>query len=338
MRVKLFLCGGEKPKSEYPLGLGYLKTNCDADISIENNVESLRDCDLIGLSSSAWGLSQAVDILHQTNIPVVIGGQGTMWEGLKSYDFKHIVIGEGEKALSKIIDGEGDKIIYSDNIEDIDSLKYPDRGVCKKTVPILTSRGCPWNCKFCSSQRYWGKVRFHSAEYFIEEVKYILKHYRCAKRLYVMDDLFIADKKRFENIHQLWMNNDMHKKISPNSFIRSNCLDKDIALKMKEMGFRNVRFGAESGSDKMLKFINKQATVSDHQNAIDICNSICLPVGCSFMYDLPQETEEDKFLTQKFIKKNKGKMTIQGYYKFKSFPGTDFYDGTNPIENDMRVR
>ena len=69
--------------------------------------------------------------------------------------------------------------------DDIDSLKYPDRGSCTKTIPILTSRGCPWNCKFCSSQRYWGKVRFHSAEYFIEEVKYILKNYRYAKRLYI---------------------------------------------------------------------------------------------------------------------------------------------------------
>ena len=79
MRIKLYLCGGEKPKSEYPLGLGYLKTNCNADISIENNIESLKKCDLIGLSSSAWGLRQAVDILNQTNIPIVIGGQGTMW-------------------------------------------------------------------------------------------------------------------------------------------------------------------------------------------------------------------------------------------------------------------
>ena len=181
-------------------------------------------------------------------------------------------------------------------------------------------------------------MRFHSAEYFIEEVKYILKSYRHAKRLYIMDDLFIANKKRFEEIYSLWMSGDLHKRISPNGFIRSNCLDKDIALKMKEMVFRSVRFGAESGSDRMLKFINKQATVSDHQKAIDICNSIGLPVGCSFMYDLPQETEEDKLLTKKFIKKNKGKIEVQGYYKFKSFPGTDFYDGTNPVENDMRVR
>lgn len=338
VKIKLFLCGGEKPKSENPLGLGYLKSNCDADITIENSVDNLKDCDLIGLSSNAWGLKQSVDILNNSKIPVVIGGQGAIWEGLKKYDFKHIVIGEGEVSLSRIINGEDKKIICSDNIIDIDSLKFPDRGICGGTVPILTSRGCPWNCKFCSSQKYWGKVRYHSAEYFIDEVKYIIKHHKKAKRLYIMDDLFIANKKRFNQIYKLWMKNKMHKVLSPNGFVRSNSLTMEIALKMKDMGFRRVRFGAESGSDKVLRHLNKQATVKDNQNAIDICNKIKLPVFCSFMHDTPEESDEDRKMTKDFIKRNKGKMRVSGYYEYKSFPGTDLYDGANPIEEDMRTR
>ena len=107
---------------------------------------------------------------------------------------------------------------------------------------------------------------------------------------------------------------------------------------MKTMGFKKIRFGGESGSDRILKLINKGCTVADHQNAIDIANQIGLPISASFIHGLPGETPEDLQMTKNFIKKNKGKLQVEGDYKFSSFPGTKFYNGESPLTCDMRVR
>ena len=338
MKIKLYQCAQEKNAlSQYPLGLGYLKTNCNAKIEIITDKKDLKGCDIIGLSANAWGVKEAIDILNSTKIPVIIGGQGTLWKGLQKYNFKHIVIGEGETALNRIIEGIDQKVVIMPLIQDIDNLKYPDRGKCKKRVPIFTVRGCPYNCYFCSSHKFWKKARYHSAEYFINEVLYIMEQYQ-ERQLAIFDDLFIADKERFYKIYDLWMSKGLNKKFLLTGFVRSNLLTLNIAKKMKEMGFKSIRFGAESGSDKILKLLNKCATVEDNQRAIDIANSIKIPIAISFMYDLPNETKEDKKLTQQFIEKNKDKCKIGCGYKFRAFPGTKYYKGEDLTKVDMRVR
>jgi len=339
VKVKLYLCGGEEPISEFPLGLGYLKSNCCGDITIVKSRDDLKDCDLIGLSSTAGGLMEAVDIVMNTDIPVIIGGQGTMWEGLRDYPFKHIVIGEGEEALQQILDGKAtDRIMRMTNIPNLDTLCFPYRGKCGLNVPILSSRGCPWHCYFCSSQNYWGKARFHSAEYFIDEVDFIDKVYPSSILLYIMDDLFIVNIGRFNEIYRLWMAKRLNKRFKLHGFVRSNRMNMDIAKRMKGMGFRSVRFGAESGSNRMLKILNKQETIEDHQRCIDICNRTDLPVCCSIMNYTPGERIEDRNLTGEFIERNKGKLVISGNYRFQPFPGTHFYNGENPLEGDWRTR
>lgn len=340
MKVKLFLCGGEEPVSEYPLGLGYLKSNCTGDITIVNDRAELKDCGLIGLSSTTGGLVEAIDILMNTDIPVAIGGQGTMWDGLDDYPFKHIVHGEGETALQRIIDGEyeSQKHIRCSNIPDLDTLCFPDRGRCGIEVPILTSRGCPWNCYFCSSQNYWGKTRWHSAEYFLDEVDFIKSRYPQSAVLYTMDDLFIVNLERFNKIYEQWMMAGLNKRFELKGFVRSNCMTLDKAKKMKAMGFMSVRFGAESGSNRMLKIINKQETVENHQECIDICHKVGLNVCASLIQYLPGETPEDRILTAKFRMKNRRTLCISGNYRFQPFPGTHFYNGQSPLEGDWRTR
>lgn len=332
MKIKIYSCG---ESSESPLGLGYLKANCSGDITIVTDRHELVDCDLIGLSATASGAKEAVDIVLNTDIPVAIGGQVTMWEGLREFPFKYIVVGEGERALQSIIDGEA---YCHENIPDLDVLNYPDRGKCGEVVPMLTSRGCPWNCYFCSSQNYWGKVRYHSANYVMSEVDYIEKVYPEAKLIYIVDDLFVSNVKRFNDIYQKWMSKGMNRRFFLHSFVRSNCMTIEIARKMKEMGFQSVRFGAESGSDRILKLLNKQETVADHQRCIDICNKVGLAVGCSLINYVPGETSKDRQLTGKFLSRNRRKISVQGDYFFKAFPGTKFYNGENLLVGDWQVR
>jgi len=336
--IKFYQCGWEDPVfNEYPLSIGYLKTNCDADIQLIRDSKDLIDCDYIGLSTNAWGIQEAIELLDKTDIPIIIGGQGTLWNDIDNYSFKYIVKGEGEQALNHIIhDNPNEKIIQFPNIENLDSLNYPERGRCTEVAPIFTSRGCPYSCNFCASSVFWGKVRFHSAEYFISEVEYILNKYPHVNTLYIYDDLFIAHKSRFNKIYEIWMSKNFNKRLKLRSFVAARALTFEIAKKMKEMGFFQIRFGAESGSDRILEILNKGATVEDNQRVVDIAKSLRLPVRASFMYDTPTETEEDKQMTLDFIKRNK--LSVQGWYKFEPFPGTKFYDERDISKTGMTNR
>lgn len=340
MKVKLTWCGGEKPVSQYPLGLGYLKSNIRGHrVEIVCPGDPLDDCDFVGLSTEAWGIAEAVKIAEKSKIPVIVGGQGVLWEKLKNYPFKHVVLGEGERAFQKILDGQiSDQVVQEPFIKDVNTLKFPVRGRCGKDIPIFTSRGCPFFCKFCSSSVHWGKWRFHSAEYVVEEVAFLLKTYPQMQRLYTMDDLFVTNTSRFHKLYEFWIKRGWNKRFSIIAFFRSSLLTEELAKKMKTMNFSTVRFGAESASDRMLELLAKRATVTDHQRAIDICNRIGLDVGASWMYDLPGETPEEKQMTKDFIERNRGKCKILGWYKFKPFPGTAFYSGEDMLTCDMRVR
>jgi len=340
MKIKLYMQGDEYPVSEHPIGLGYLKTNCTgADIEIVKDKAELIDCDLIGISATAYGLKEAVGIMETTEIPVVIGGHGTLWDGLKEFGFKHIVCGEGERAFQRIIDGEAkEKVIHEPLIEDMDALKFPDRGVCGSVVPVFPSRGCPYKCRYCSSSAFWQKARYHSAEYFMSEVDYILTEYPGVKGIYLIDDLFIANRKRFDRIYDMWMLSGLHKRLKLAGYVRATLFTEEIGLLMKQMGFTSIRFGAESGCNRILKLLNKQATVEDNQRTIDIANKIGLPVTAAFMYGVPTETSEEKQMTIDFIKRNIGRVGRGGWYRFVAFPGTDFYDGENPIATNMNFR
>ena len=144
IKVKLYNCSGkaEYREQENPLSLGYLKTNCRANIEIVKNKEDLKDCDLIGLTAFTAAAQESIDILNSTNIPVIIGGHITQWEGLSDYNFKHIVKGEGEIAFQSIVDGrETDQIISKPLIENLDTLNFPDRGKITKYIQMKPHMG-----------------------------------------------------------------------------------------------------------------------------------------------------------------------------------------------------
>ena len=112
-----------------------------------------------------------------------------------------------------------------------------------------------------------------------------------------MDDLFIVNLPRFNSIYEQWMKAGLNTRWELKGFVRSKAVTLEIARKLKNMGFRSVRFGAESASNRLLKLINKQETVEDHQRCIDICQQVGLNVCASLIQYLPGETAEDRNLT-----------------------------------------
>jgi radical SAM superfamily enzyme YgiQ (UPF0313 family) len=178
-----------------------------------------------------------------------------------------------------------------------------------------------------------------SAEYFMAEVAYLKNKYERMLHLYILDDLFMSDKKRFEKIYDLWMSSCLYG-LSVGGFVRSNLITMRTAQMLKDMGWQNLRFGAESGSNRILKMLNKQATVEDNQRCIDICLEIGLSVSFAMMWYVPGETPEDRELTGKFLNKNLSNpnVSIAGSYQFRPYPGTKFYNGESLLEGEWNTR
>jgi radical SAM superfamily enzyme YgiQ (UPF0313 family) len=344
--VRLYACGGEKPLSEHPLGLGYLLTNTrDADVQIVKELDGLFGADIVGLSTNAWGISEVLDIadcLATQSRPykLVVGGQGALWRGLENVEaIDYIVRGSGEAALQDIVDHPDlPSMVLRAEIPDLDKLNFPNRGKCGAVVPFVTSRGCPYGCRFCTSKAHWGKPQYHSAYYVIEDVLAAGSRYDQMREVRFMDDLFITPPERFRQLHERWMSHSLHKRFVPHGFVRADLLTPRILTMLIEMGIDRIRFGIESGSPRMLKLIGKGITIEQFQDAIDRVHAAGLPCYGSFVHGLPGETEEDVIMTHKFIERNRGKLLDGGTYTFKPFPGCDLYNGEDPRIFDMRVR
>jgi radical SAM superfamily enzyme YgiQ (UPF0313 family) len=363
--IALFACGGETPISEIPLGIGYLMAYCSVHGVALRHVTSAKDLwdkdqhwDFVGLSSPAYGLSEAVllarEVKNNTNAKTILGGQGALWDGVSGIpEFDYVVLGDGELSLYLILTDQtslapnstatanfGRPRINMDRlrVHDLNMLPFPCRGKVGYSCPIVTSRGCPYNCAFCSSRAHWGEPRYHSVEYILDDIARQSILSPDMREVYIVDDLFMHPEKRFYELHERWMREGWNNRFSISGFTRTDLVNPEKLRMMKQMGFPYLRIGIESGSDRILKAIGKGVTVEDHQQAIEWAAQINLPVRGSFVRGVPGETEEDRKLTAAFVEKNNGKLEIMGDYTWKPFPGSRWYNGESPLEVDMRVR
>ena len=207
----------------------------------------------------------------------------------------------------------------------INELPMPDWSIFSE-IPeryvMVTSRGCPYKCRLCSSSAFW---RFHErdAAGVIQEIK--LLQSLGATDIIIFDDLFIANKRRLRLVAELIVEQDLVG-LSYNCQIRSNLVDSEAVVLLRKMNVKEVAFGFESGSDRILELMNKHATVSDHQRAIDllVAGGYKPTFGCILGY--PGETKEDVALTVDFIDRNRAKCNIIDIYPCIPFPGTQLWD------------
>lgn len=348
-----------------PLGISYLASYLlDKGFVLENNLRIVDDYkeaiafkpDLIGVSSVSHVISDAREFAQRckeaTGCFAILGGYhiSSMPQRLPD-EFDLGVIGEGEETLAEIVEkwashlltasdikeiagvcyrGQGGVIHLSPlrpHIADIDKIPWPLRHKSySKDEPIFTSRGCPYRCTFCASQRFWrGDTRFRSADSVVQEIVSIVDRYQ-PKEIAILDDLWMADKQRFKNIvHQL-VELGIPEKVSFRGFCRSNIIDEQAILLLKDLNYRFIRFGAETGSDKLLQKIKGQGIlVEEHQRVVDLCRKHGLKCGASFIFGIPGETEDDLKATVRFLYRNKKVLNIIGFYMFNPIPGTNLW-------------
>lgn len=270
---------------------------------------------------------------------------------------------EGKKKLNEILgiayrkDG---KVIVNSNrpfIKNLDELPYPAydlvdmeqylnpkkigyRSFRKRAVSMITSRGCPYNCCFCSVHLHMGReFRANSASYVLNHIQYVVEKFK-VKNIFFEDDNLTFDLARFEAI----CDGLIEKKIkigweTPNG-VRADCLNLNLLQKMKKSGAQSVFFGVESGDQKILNnIICKSLDLNRVVEVAKICKDIGLKTGAFYIIGFPGEKKENMQKTVDFALKLKRDFDV-GMHLFIATPsyGTRLYEECKAkgyIEGDL---
>jgi len=326
------------PKEFPPLGILYLssylkKYGQEVDVIHGDFQDIKQEYDFYGISASTAQYPKAKNIMklikkNNKHSRVVLGGPHTIAPKCSKQaledGFDQVVIGQGEKALLSIIHGNKDRIIVGEPLNrfELDSL-FPDRDALNmqdygypflngKAATIITARGCPYKCSFCSISS--GSVGFRSLESVLEEIALLKDKHKFDKFLF-LDDSFTINKERLINI----LKELIQYKIQYRCYARPDTsYDRKLLELMLESGCVESGVGIESGSQKILDLTNKKTKVNKNIEFIKMAQEIGLEVNAFIMIGLPGESLETVKETREFIEKTKPKKF--GYNIFTPYP------------------
>ena len=325
--------------------------------------------DLVGIGFMTQTRFRALEI-HKIlrdklpNAKFVLGGVGPTVEPEKTFELFRpdaLVVGEGEKALMDIVRTgtfagipgvfiPGQPFKEADVFWNLDDLPQPaiDRmpdfyrylcppgGIRGKwfksgTPMIMTSRGCPYRCTFCSSHLMFSrKVRRRSVGHVMAEIRDLHDRFGI-DAVYFFDDTFNVQKEWLKEFCEA-LEREPYK-LTWGCQIRVNLFDAEMGRMMRKAGCVQVDIGVESGSPKVLKAVHKDETVEQIEKAFAACHeSGIAPMG-TFLVGCPEETWEDVELTKGLLRRIKP--SFAEFFYLIPYPGSELY--RQAVENKWIV-
>lgn len=203
-------------------------------------------------------------------------------------------------------------------IIDLDSIPFPSRHLVDKyeknygkvnnaflfkplATAIETTRGCPNKCRFCSRTIIKNisplkSYRKRSAKSVLQEINEVVEKYRS---LYIIDENFLADKKRAIRIMDGLIELDSNIELMIDG-ARIDSADRELYKKMKKANVKLIGFGIESGNQDVLDFYNKKITLEQIRKTINLCNEMNFITRATFILGAPFETKQHFEKTIKF--------------------------------------
>jgi radical SAM superfamily enzyme YgiQ (UPF0313 family) len=249
------------------------------------------------------------EALSCKNVDIVIRGEGE--ETFK--ELVELVLDEKDyKRISGTSTRENGNILHNPdraliaNLDDIppfpyhlfekDLDKYPSFGA------VFTSRGCPHKCIFCSSRNISGiRYRVHSIERIVSEIKILVEKYN-QKIIWLMDDNIAVNPKRFKNFVEMIIAEDLHKKTEFHGSMRGDNLTDEVLEWAKKGNFRMIAFGMETGTEPLMKLIDKRETVEAVVSAIKRTHQKGIATAATLIFGLPTETRKDRWETMRLVR------------------------------------
>ena len=266
-------------------------------------------------------------LTHYPVDAVCIGeGEETVVELVKTYEAKSSMEGVMGIAFKKngIVVFNGRR----DFIKDIDSIPFPAHYIYaddikrKKTAHIITSRGCPYGCQFCSTTEFWGRFwRARSPKNVIAETEMLVRDYD-VNYISFQDDEFTLQKKRTIDLCKEIVEREIKIKWSCNT--RVNTIDMEQLEWMKKAGCDNVSMGIESGSPKILKTIGKKITVEQIIKSFKLLEEFGIARGSFLMVGNPGEDSQSVKDTIELIRRLN--LDVVPPAVAEIYPGTQLYE------------
>src|SRR4051812_29584433 len=185
---------------------------------------------------------------------------------------------------------------------------------------IAASRGCPFHCKFCDTSTFGARVRYYSPKKVFEMMKHLNTTYGVRHVLFV-DDLFLASRPRTQELCDLILADGL--KMTWSCAARVDTVKPDLLALMKRAGCWQISYGLETGSDEMLRKMDKYARVAKSEQAVRWTAEAGIRVKGLFMLGYPGETGESIEMTKEFVRRIP--MTIMNLTKFTPYPGSPVY-------------
>ncbi len=325
--------------------------------------EKVKEFDVLCFSTmigtSLGFILDMIDHLKMNHNKILVGGPLANIEPerfLNETKSDIVIIGEGEETIINLMNylekkkslkdvkgicfKEEGRIIRTTEREPIDLDKYPfpywegfdmekyftERAeISGRGMSMFTSRGCPFNCQFCTHP-FGKKWEGRSVENMIEEVRILTQRYKVRGIRFVDDDFMFSKERimafckelRKEKLDITWM-----------CEARANDIKFGIVKTMIDLGCTTIRLGLESGSPRMLKYMCKGVTLDIMKDAIITLDKAGLPIKGGFMIGMPTETVKDVKLTAKlirFIYKKTSRKPVLPIYFYTPRPNTPWYE------------
>jgi len=195
---------------------------------------------------------------------------------------------------------------------------YPPHGKKLPYMAVMTSRGCPFRCTFCSKPVHGKIYRAKSSKAIIEEIKYIKERYGI-KELLFYDDTFTLSRERIIKLCDEMIKNEIN--IPWSCETRVNLVDRELLSKMKSAGCYIISYGVESGNQEILNIIKKDISIEQVKNAFKITRDLGIIIVSYFMLGCPGDTEQTMKQTIEFAKELDANFTQ--FSICTPFPGTE---------------
>jgi radical SAM superfamily enzyme YgiQ (UPF0313 family) len=343
---------------------------------VARRMERLRP-QLVGITSVTLNHHIAEDIARwvrecDPEVPIVMGGPHVSFEiegsfaSLPGLDF--IAIGEGEHTaveLVRALEGRMDLrdvrgLAARDRAtgriartaprpleDDLDTLPDPARDLVPLSrylafdshASVVTSRGCPYECIFCSAPAWTGrKVRYRTPSLCVDEIEQLAA--LGFGEITIEDDLFTLYRKHFLAVCGELIRRDTG--IRWNAFSRVDTITPEVIRTMAQAGCQAICFGVESGSQEVLDLVKKRSNLDKVKEAMRMTQDSGISALASFIIGLPGETVETLRKTVEFADELHAEFgSLYGFHILAPFPGTEVRDraqeyGLEILNSDWR--
>jgi anaerobic magnesium-protoporphyrin IX monomethyl ester cyclase len=256
------------------------------------------DCEVL-VAGGPLATSNPEEFLSSFDVVVIGEGEQTMLELVRA-----IQKGEGLANVSGIAFKEKGEVRFTparDFVENLDSVPFPSREMFDNpaykdyysknfgytTTSVITSRGCPFQCDFCSRPIFGNRFRSRTAANIAEEVKAVRQ--LGYERIWFADDCFTLDRKRLLSICDELIRRRIS--IGWECLSRVDTVNLEVAERMKQAGCVRVFFGIESGNDSILRIMKKQATTEQAKEAVNVFKKVGVQAGAFFILGYPGEND-----------------------------------------------